>query len=62
MLLKRGLEKATVAVSAAIKAQAIQICARAELANVAASAAHNPEIGELIAGSRRKIITGLVIT
>jgi chaperonin GroEL len=50
MLLKRGLEKATAAVSAAVKAQAIQICTRAELANVAISAARNREIGELIAG------------
>jgi chaperonin GroEL len=49
MLLKRGLEKATAAVSAAIKAQAIQICTRAELANVAAIAAQDREIGELIA-------------
>jgi chaperonin GroEL len=49
MLLKRGLEKATAAVSAAIKVQAIQICTRAELANVAAIAAQNREIGELIA-------------
>lgn len=49
MLLKRGLEKATVAVSAAIKAQAIQICTQAELANVAAIAAQNREIGDLIA-------------
>jgi chaperonin GroEL len=49
MLLKRGLEKATVAVSAAIKVQAIQICTRAELANVAAIAAQDREIGEMMA-------------
>jgi chaperonin GroEL len=49
MLLKRGLEKATAAVSAAIKAQAVQVCTRAELASVAASAAQSQEIGELIA-------------
>ncbi|HEX9926133.1 MAG TPA: chaperonin GroEL [Anaerolineae bacterium] len=49
MLLKRGLEKAAVAVSAAIKAQTIQICTRVELANVAAIAAQNRDIGELIA-------------
>ncbi len=49
MLLKRGIGKVTAAVSAAIKAQAIQICTRAELANVAASSAQSQEIGELIA-------------
>jgi chaperonin GroEL len=49
MLLKRGLEKATAAVSAAIKAQAIQVCTQAELANVATIAAQNREIGDLIA-------------
>jgi chaperonin GroEL len=50
MLVKRGLEKATAAVSAAVKAQAIQISTWAELAKVATSAAQNREIGELIAG------------
>lgn len=49
MLLKRGLEKATAAVSAAIREQAIQICARAEMANVASISAQSREIGELIA-------------
>ncbi len=49
MLLKRGLERATAVVSAAIEAQAIQISTRTELANVAASAAQSQEIGELIA-------------
>jgi chaperonin GroEL len=49
MLLKRGLQKATVAVSAALKAQAIKICTRAETANVASISAQSREIGELIA-------------
>jgi chaperonin GroEL len=49
MLLKRGLEKATVAVSAAIKEQAIKICTKEELANVASISAQNREIGELVA-------------
>jgi len=49
MLLKRGLEKATAAVSAALKEQAIQICTRAEMANVASISAQSREIGELIA-------------
>jgi chaperonin GroEL len=49
MLLKRGLEKATVAVSAAIRARAVQICTRAEMAKVASISAQSREIGELIA-------------
>ncbi|HXV99504.1 MAG TPA: chaperonin GroEL, partial [Anaerolineae bacterium] len=47
--LKRGLEKATALVSTALKEQALPICSRAEMANVAALAAQNREIGELIA-------------
>ena len=43
MLLKRGLSKATAAVSAAIKERAIQISTRAEMANVAAISAQNHE-------------------
>lgn len=49
MLLKRGLEKATAAVSAALKEQAIQIGTKAEMASVAAISAQSREIGELIA-------------
>lgn len=55
MLLKRGLGKAAAAVSAAIKARAIPIGTRAEMANVAAIAAQNREIGELIAGVLDKV-------
>ncbi len=50
MFLKRGIEKAAAAVTAIIKKQAMRVCTRTELANVAASAAQNQEIGELIAG------------
>jgi chaperonin GroEL len=50
MLLKRGLEKAASIISAAIKAQAIQLCTSAEIAHVAAISAQSREIGELIAG------------
>lgn len=55
MLLKRGLEKATMAVAAALKAQTIRICSGTELANVAAGAAKNQEIGELIADVLDKV-------
>lgn len=55
MLLKRGLQKATATVSAALKAQAIQICTRAEMANVASISAQSREIGELIAAVLDKI-------
>jgi chaperonin GroEL len=55
MLLKRGLEKAVAIVSTALKEQAIQICTRAEMASVAASAAQNHEIGELIAEVLAKV-------
>ena len=50
MLLKRGLGNAGAVVVAAIKGRAIPISTRAEIANVAAIAAQNREIGELIAG------------
>ena len=55
MLLKRGLEKATVAVSSALKEQSIQICTRAETANVASISAQSREIGELIADVLDKV-------
>ncbi|MCB0171267.1 MAG: chaperonin GroEL, partial [Anaerolineae bacterium] len=41
MLMKRGLEKATQAAVAAIKAQATQVCTQAELASVAGIAAQS---------------------
>jgi chaperonin GroEL len=55
MLMRRGLEKAIAAVSAAIKKQAIRIGTRAELADVATIAAQNPEIGELVAEILHKV-------
>jgi chaperonin GroEL len=62
MLLKRGIEKATTAVSAAIKKQAIPISSRAELTNVAALAAQSRDIGELIAEVLDKVGPDGVVT
>ncbi|GAB4455241.1 MAG: chaperonin GroEL [Anaerolineae bacterium] len=62
MLLKRGIEKATTLVSAALKAQARPICSRAEMANVAAIAAQDREIGELIAAVLDKVGPDGVVT
>ena len=55
MLLKRGLSKAAAVVTTAVKARAIPIGSRAEMVNVAASAAQNREIGELIAEVLEKV-------
>ena len=55
MLLKRGIEKATMAVSTAIKAMAIPISTREEMANVASISAQNREIGQLIAEVMDKV-------
>ncbi|MDX1520519.1 MAG: chaperonin GroEL [Anaerolineae bacterium] len=62
MLLKRGIEKATVAVSDAIKTMAISINTRAEMASVASISAQNREIGELIAEVMDKVGKDGVIT
>jgi chaperonin GroEL len=62
MLLKRGLEKATGAVSTAIKAMAIPINTRQEMAAVASISAQNREIGELIAEVMDKVGKDGVIT
>ncbi len=62
MLLKRGLEKATALVSTALKEQALPICTRAEMANVAAIAAQDQEIGELIAEVLDKVGQDGVVT
>lgn len=62
MLLKRGIEKATAIVSTALKEQAIPICTRAEMANVAAIAAQDREIGELIAEVLDKVGQDGVVT
>lgn len=55
MLLKRGLGQATAAVCSAIRARAIPISTRAEIANVATIAAQDREIGELIAGTLEQV-------
>jgi chaperonin GroEL len=62
MLLKRGLEKASAAVSAAIKEMAIPISTREDMANVASISAQNREIGELIAEVMDKVGKDGVIT
>jgi chaperonin GroEL len=62
MLLKRGIEKATTAVTAAIKEMAISIDTKAEIASVASISAQNREIGELIAEVMDKVGKDGVIT
>ena len=46
MLLKRGIEKGVAALSANVKAQAIAITTKEEIAAVAAISAQDPEIGD----------------
>src|SRR5512136_1579089 len=62
MLLKRGIEKATDAVAAAIKDMAISISTKEEIANVASISAQDREIGELIAEVMDKVGKDGVIT
>ena len=62
MLLKRGIEKATEAVAAAIKSMAIEINTKEEIANVASISAQDREIGELIAEVMDKVGKDGVIT
>jgi chaperonin GroEL len=62
MLLKRGIEKATEAVSERIKAMAIPISTRAEIASVASISAQDREIGELIAEVMEKVGKDGVVT
>jgi chaperonin GroEL len=62
MLLKRGIEKATAAVSEAIKAMAIDINTKEEIASVASISAQDREIGELIAEVMDKVGKDGVIT
>jgi len=62
MLLKRGIEKATALVSAALQAQARPICSRAEMVNVAVIAAQDRAIGELIAKVLAKVGPDGVVT
>ena len=62
MLLKRGIEKGTVAVVEAIKEMALDVKGKAEIANVAAISAADMEIGELIAEVMDKVGKDGVIT
>ncbi|HMQ51666.1 MAG TPA: chaperonin GroEL [Anaerolineae bacterium] len=62
MLLKRGIEKATQALSQAIKDMAIAINTKEEIASVASISAQNREIGELIAEVMDKVGKDGVIT
>jgi chaperonin GroEL len=62
MLLKRGIEKATEAVAAAIKEMATSINTKEEIANVASISAQDREIGELIAEVMDKVGKDGVIT
>jgi chaperonin GroEL len=62
MLLKRGIEKATTAVTQAIKGMAISIDTKEEIASVASISAQNREIGELIAEVMEKVGKDGVIT
>ena len=62
MLLKRGLEKGTAALSRAIGAMAIEIETKEEIAAVAAISAQDQEIGDLIADVMHKVGKDGVIT
>ncbi|MBI1880910.1 MAG: chaperonin GroEL, partial [Chloroflexi bacterium] len=62
MLLKRGMEKATGAVTEAIRSMAITINTKDEIASVASISAQNREIGELIAEVMDKVGKDGVIT
>jgi chaperonin GroEL len=62
MLLKRGIEKATMAIVEAIKGQSIDLETKEEIANVASISAHDREIGELIADVMDKVGKDGVIT
>jgi chaperonin GroEL len=62
MLIKRGIEKATGAVTQAIRNMAITIDTKEEIASVASISAQNREIGELIAEVMDKVGKDGVIT
>ncbi len=62
MLLKRGIEAATKAVSDKIKDQAIEITTKEEIANVASISAQDRTIGDLIAEVMDKVGKDGVIT
>jgi chaperonin GroEL len=62
MLLKRGIEKGTLAVAQAIKSSAKKVEDKSEIAHVAANSAADPAIGELIADVMDKVGKDGVIT
>jgi len=62
MMLKRGIEAASKKVAEAIKAQAIEISTKEEIANVATISAQDRQIGELIAEVMDKVGKDGVIT
>ncbi len=62
MLLKRGIEKATNAITQAIRSAAITIDTKDEIASVASISAQNREIGDLIAEVMDKVGKDGVIT
>jgi len=62
MLLKHGIEKATEAVTKAVKEMAIPITTKEEIASVASISAQDREIGELIAEVMDKVGKDGVIT
>ncbi len=62
MLLKRGIEKGVMALSAHIKSQSIPISTKEEIAAVAAISAQDQEIGNLIAEVMEKVGKDGVIT
>jgi chaperonin GroEL len=62
MLLKRGIEKATEVVVKEIKAQAIQLRGRDDIAHIASISAADTEIGEVIANAMDKVGKDGVIT
>ena len=62
MLLKRGIESATKAVSDKINEQAIEVTTKDEIANVASISAQDRQIGELIAEVMDKVGKDGVIT
>ncbi len=62
MLLKRGIEKATEVVVKEIKAQAVQLRGREDIAHIASISAADTEIGEVIANAMDKVGKDGVIT
>jgi len=62
MILKRGMEKACAAAVEAIKSRAIEVAEKEDIANVAAIAGNDREIGAMIAEAMEKVGKDGVIT